>query len=179
VPSGIHKGKDGWVMIKCVEQESGWVTLTRAMGREDLGTDPRYNTFERRRERKDEVYAIIDDWVQSFASVDDVEALLVEAGVPCARVNDVEHAINHPQIRARRMLVDRRHPTLGPMLIMNSGLNFSATSAEVHGEAAFLGQHNREVLSGLLGVAESEIDRLTGLGVLYEDPRLGPRGGIR
>src|SRR5262245_16357317 len=129
VPSGIHKGNDGWVMIKCVESDAGWAAIARAIGREDMITDPRYSTFEQRRERKDEVYAIIDAWVQSFTSVDEVEDLMVKAGVPCARVNDIEHAIEHPQIRARRMLVERQHPTLGPMPIMNSGLNFSATSA--------------------------------------------------
>ena len=175
VPSGVHKGRDGWVMIKCVENEASWGTLATAMRRPDLIDDPRYSTFERRRERKDEVYALVDEWVATFASVDEIETLLVAAGVPCARVNDVEQAINHPQLRARRMLVERQHPTLGPMLIMNSGFNFSDLAADVVGTAPFLGEHNEEVLRDWLGIPAAEVERLTGAGVLYHDPRLDKR----
>lgn len=58
---------------------------------------------------------------------------MAEAGIRCDRVNNIEQAVNHPQVRARKLLIEREHPTLGKMTIVNSGLNFSRTAADPTG----------------------------------------------
>jgi crotonobetainyl-CoA:carnitine CoA-transferase CaiB-like acyl-CoA transferase len=135
-------------------------------------TDPRYDTFQHRFEHRAEVYRIVDDWVMAQPSVDNVVTAMDEAGVPCDRVNTIEQAVNHPQVKARRLLVERHHSTLGPMTVVNSGLNFSRTDADPPGQPPFLGEHNREILEGLLGMAPADVAKLTAAKVLYEDPRL-------
>ena len=171
VPWGFFEGKDGWVCIMC-GNESMWAPLARAMERSDMIEDPRYDTFDHRYENRDEVYRIVEEWVHGLDSVDRVVELMAEAGVPCDRVNTVEQALAHPQVSARELLVEKTHPTLGPMKIVGSGLHLSETRTDPPGEAPFLGQHNREVLIEVLGRSSDEVDQLVESGVLYEDPRL-------
>jgi crotonobetainyl-CoA:carnitine CoA-transferase CaiB-like acyl-CoA transferase len=170
VPWGFFQGRDGWVVIMC-GNESMWPPLAKAMGREDMIKDPRYDNFAHRYENRDVIYRIVEDWVRSHDSIDRVVEILVGAGVPCDRVNTVAEATRHPQVMARKLLVEREHPTLGKMLVVNSGLHFSRTPADIKGHPPFLGEHNEEVLEGLLGLPASEVKRLTETGVLYQDPR--------
>ena len=144
------------------------------MGREDMIDDPRYDTFEHRFESRDEVYRIVEDWVRT-QSAEKVVDLMSEAGVPCDRVNTIEQAVNHPQVRARKLLIEREHPTLGKMLVVSSGLNFSKTPTDPPGYAPFLGEHNREILQELLAIDVERIKQLTDDGVLYDDPRIATR----
>lgn len=171
VPWGFFEGRDGWVCVMC-GNESMWAPLARAMGREDMIEDPRYDNFAHRYENRDEVYSIVEEWVKRMNTVDRVVELMAEAGVPCDRVNTVEQALAHPQIRARGLLIERHHPTLGAMTIVGSGLHLSETATEPSGEAPFLGEHNREIVVELLGRSPEEVQRLTDSGTLYEDPRL-------
>jgi crotonobetainyl-CoA:carnitine CoA-transferase CaiB-like acyl-CoA transferase len=173
VPWGFFEAIGGWVVIMC-GNESMWAPLARSMGREDMIKDPRYDNFEHRFENRGEVYRIVEDWVRTQPA-EKVVDVLSEAGVPCDRVNTIEQAVNHPQVRARKLLVERDHPTLGKMLVVNSGLNFSKTLADPPGHAPFLGEHNREVLQELLALDVERIKQLTADGVLYEDPRIATR----
>jgi crotonobetainyl-CoA:carnitine CoA-transferase CaiB-like acyl-CoA transferase len=171
VPWGFFEGADGWVIIMC-GNESMWAPLARAIGREDMIDDPRFDNFEHRYANRDEVYDIVEAWVRSRSRIDEVVAAMNEAGVPCDRVNTIEQAVNHPQVRARSLLVDRVHPTLGPMQVVSSGLHFSATASDPPGLPPFLGEHNNEILEGLLGYGRDDVRRLTEAGVLYQDSRV-------
>jgi crotonobetainyl-CoA:carnitine CoA-transferase CaiB-like acyl-CoA transferase len=173
VPWGFFEAIGGWVVIMC-GNESMWAPLARAMGREDMIDDPRYDNFDHRYANRDQVYRVVEEWVRSQPAERVVE-LMAEAGVPCDRVNTIEQAVNHPQVRARNLLIEREHPTLGKMLVVNSGLNFSKTPSDPPGHPPFLGEHNREVLEKVLGLAPDRIKQLTDTGVLYEDPRIKSR----
>ena len=51
-------------------------------------------------------------------------------------------------------------------------MKFSETPATIRGYAPFLGEHNREVLSEVLGYSQAEIDALYKDDVLYEAPEV-------
>lgn len=174
VPWGFFKGKDGYVVIMC-GNESMWEPLARAMGREDMVTDPRYDNFAHRYENRADVYRVVEDWVLAQGSVQQVSELMSDAGVPCEVINTIEQAVNHPQVRARNLVIEREHPTLGKVLTVNSGLNFSRTPADPIGHPPFLGEHNREILAELLELPQDRIRELMERGVLYEEPRLTSR----
>jgi crotonobetainyl-CoA:carnitine CoA-transferase CaiB-like acyl-CoA transferase len=170
VPWGFFEGKDGWVCIMC-GNESMWAPLATVMGRADMIEDSRYKDFAARYDNRAEVYRVVEDWVRSVNSIDTIVQLMHEAGVPCDRVNTVSEAVIHPQVLARELIVEREHPTLGRLKVVNSGLKFSRTPADIYGTPPFLGEHNHEVLSGLLGLGDDEVEQLTQSGVLYRDPR--------
>jgi crotonobetainyl-CoA:carnitine CoA-transferase CaiB-like acyl-CoA transferase len=175
VPWGFFKGTDGWVCIMC-GNESIWPPLARTMGREDMIEDPRYDNFEHRYENRDEVYRVLEEWVAGFTSIHEIVQLLNDNGVPSAPVNSIGEAVRDPQILARDMLSPLEHPRLGPMRVVNSGLRFSATAADVHGLPPYLGEHNREIVVDLLGMQEETFADLTNAGVLYRDTRADEMG---
>jgi len=53
-----------------------------------------------------------------------------------------------------------------------SPLKFSETPSTIRGYAPFLGEHNRETLSGVLGYSEEQIDALYREDVIYQDPEV-------
>lgn len=171
VPWGFFEAVDGWLAIMA-GNEPIWRALAQAMGREDMLVGDRYEGYEARSLHKDEIYPAVEEWVKSFRSADEIVALLAVAGVPCERVNDIAQAVAHPQIRARGMLVDLTHPKLGPMKVVNSGIRLTNSSADVRGLPPDLGEHNREIVTGLLGYDASEVDQLHRDGVLYVTDRL-------
>lgn len=172
VPWGFFKGADGWVCIMC-GNESIWPPLARSMGREDMIEDSRFDNFEHRYKNRDEVYRILEEWVAGFGSIDEIVELLNEAGVPTAPVNSIGQAVRDPQLRARNMLVSFDHPRLGRMEVVNSGLRFSATAADVHGLPPYLGEHNKEIVVELAGLDEQRYADLVDKGVLFRDERAG------
>ena len=52
------------------------------------------------------------------------------------------------------------------MRVPNSPWHFSAADSGVRGEPSYRGEHNREILAGMLGLDEEAIDRLEADGVL-------------
>jgi crotonobetainyl-CoA:carnitine CoA-transferase CaiB-like acyl-CoA transferase len=61
------------------------------------------------------------------------------------------------------------HPTLGPLADIGAPgfpIKFGAATAGYDAPAPLPRQHNREIYAGLLGLDESEIDRLEKAGVI-------------
>jgi crotonobetainyl-CoA:carnitine CoA-transferase CaiB-like acyl-CoA transferase len=67
--------------------------------------------------------------------------------IPCGPINDYAQVFADPQVRARDMVVETDHPTLGPMRTLGSPIKMSATPPEVTRRAPMLGEHTDEVLS--------------------------------
>lgn len=96
-------GGNGKVMLG-VQNEREWKTLaTKVLKREDLTTNPKFQDTASRSENRDELEAIITGIFQEH-SADEVTALLEEAGIANAKVNDMQDVWDHPQLKARNRL---------------------------------------------------------------------------
>ena len=73
--------------------------------------------------------------------------------------------MENEQVRPRGLRVDTPHP-LGAVPTVASPMRFSATPVEYKVPPPRLGQHTREVLNGLLGLGDAEIDALGARGVI-------------
>jgi crotonobetainyl-CoA:carnitine CoA-transferase CaiB-like acyl-CoA transferase len=73
-------------------------------------------------------------------------ARLGAAGVPCGPINNYAQAFADPQLRARGMVVDVTHLTLGPLRTLGSPIKMSETPPVGGRRAPLLGEHTREVL---------------------------------
>ena len=56
---------------------------------------------------------------------------LERAGIPCGSVNTIDRVASDPQIVARNMFIDVRHPTAGTFKVVNSPFKFSRTHYKV------------------------------------------------
>ena len=77
-------------------------------------------------------------------------------GIPCGPINDYAEAFADPQIRARDMIVEMDHPTLGRLRTPGSPIKMSETPPVVSRRAPLLGEHTREVLRDA-GCTDEEI----------------------
>lgn len=171
-PYGIYRGQNGYVAVAMLT-DARWPALLRIMGPfAELLKDSRFNTVATRctPANSGAVHQAIEDWIMSLDSVEDAERILDEAGIPCMRARSiVELAETDPQIKAREMIVEINQPFIGPMKMFGSPLKFSHTPAVPRGYSPFLGEHNREVLSEILGMDPAEIDTLYKDGVLHHE----------
>jgi crotonobetainyl-CoA:carnitine CoA-transferase CaiB-like acyl-CoA transferase len=92
-------------------------------------------------------------------------AILDEYDIPNAPVNDMEQVFTDPQVLARGMVGIYKHPTLGEIRYPPSPIKWSDWESP-NEPAPMLGQHTVEVLTGRLGLEESEVRKLADEGVV-------------
>ena len=108
-------------------------------------------------------------------------AALDAAEVPCTPVQRIDEVVEDPQLRARNMFLEQNHPVLGRVTLPNVRFTFSDLQVQP-GRAPLMGEHNREILRGLLGYSDEEITRMEHCGLLHAETaarRLLARGGQR
>ena len=90
---------------------------------------------------------------------------LRRAGVHAARVNDMRDVLSDPLLQAMGAWRKVRHPVIGEHLVQAPPFVLSETPARVKEPAPLLGQHNREVFCGLLGLSQDEFAERQAAGV--------------
>jgi len=170
VPFQHFQTSDSWVVIACAKQEF-WQRFVGAIGRDDLGTEERFATFESRREHEDELLAILDALFRERTTQDWI-ALLRDAGVPAGPVNALDEALDDPQTAARNLIVETEHPVFGTVSQVASALRFGDEQAQ-HVRAPSLNEHRDQLLSGLLGYGQDVITQLSEAGAFGEARRDG------
>ncbi len=78
--------------------------LCAALGRSELAADPRFATNPARVENADILKDVLEALLRQLPASHWLE-VLERAGVPCAQINTVPDAVNHPQVQARNMIV--------------------------------------------------------------------------
>jgi crotonobetainyl-CoA:carnitine CoA-transferase CaiB-like acyl-CoA transferase len=161
VPFQNFATADGWIVVAC-PKEKFWVALCGALGRPELATDERFADFAARDRNRDELLPILDGLFGERTSAEWLDALAA-AGVPNARVNDVEAALEEPQALARGAVVEVEHPTLGTVRQVGSPLRLGDAAPLRRGP--FRGEHTEEVLAEVCGYSRERIDELAAAGV--------------
>jgi crotonobetainyl-CoA:carnitine CoA-transferase CaiB-like acyl-CoA transferase len=166
-PHGVYPvaGEDRWVAI-AVTSEQQWTQLVSAMGHAEWTGDSRFSSVESRRANEEALNELIAEWTRT-RSADDVEMALQGARVPVHRVASSADAFADPGIASRGHLVTVEHPELGPVPIEAPRFILSATPAGTPAwPGPVYGQHNDEVLRGILGMDDEEIVELIAAGAL-------------
>ena len=163
--SGVYPTTDGHVAIAAGASNAVWRRFCEVIGRDDLTRDPGFATAPARRDRRDEVAAIIAGWTGRRTKAE-VVAALAGAGVPAAPVNDVTEMVADPQVQAREMFVELEHPAYGPLKTTGTPLKLSATPGRVRWLAPMPGEHNEAVFVDLLGHSRDDLARWQAEGVI-------------
>ncbi|MGR8919599.1 MAG: CaiB/BaiF CoA transferase family protein [Gammaproteobacteria bacterium] len=167
-PLGLFKGRERYICIIALQPQ--WPSLCRAIGREELTADPRFDSNETRVAAADEVIAIVQAWLDGQDSDEAILAALERERVPCAPVLGIADLVGHPHIRGGGTVREIEDPKLGRVLMPGMPLRFSGFEHNQPLAAAALGEHNREVLGQLLGYDDARIDALEASGVLAANP---------
>jgi formyl-CoA transferase len=158
-PSNLYPAADGQTVLIAANQDTVFARLAIAMGEPELATDERYATHGARGANQAELDDHIATW-SSKLDADDLLALLEEHGVPAGRTYRAQDMLRDPHMAARGSLVRVRDPRFGELAMQNVAPRLSRTPGGVRWTGPDLGEHTREVLGGVLGLSDGELDDL-------------------
>ncbi|MCO5090892.1 CaiB/BaiF CoA-transferase family protein [Bosea sp. (in: a-proteobacteria)] len=150
-PSNVYPTRDGAFVLIAANQDSVFKRLCAAMGRAELGTDPRYDTHTARGERQAELDAVISAWTSTLGR-EELGALLDDAGVPRGDIFRAPEMLADAHFQARKAIIEMAHPLLGKLRMQNVAPRLSETPGTVNSVGPELGQHNQEIFERLLGL---------------------------
>jgi benzylsuccinate CoA-transferase BbsF subunit len=164
-PHGCYRcrGEDRWCVI-AVETEPQWQALARVVGAE-LARDPRFGSRESRLRHRDELNASIERWTE-HRDCHEVMNTLQQAGVPCGVVQNGADLVGDPHLKERGFIVEVENQRLGRVALPGFPMRFANCKLNPKWEFPELGRDTRDVLRGVAGYSEEEIDALAADGVL-------------
>lgn len=167
VPFDVYQARDGWVTV-CAVTAREWHDVLRALGREDLASDPRFDASPAsRRAHRAEIDAVVQAWIAERTvaeAVDTFQAHHVAAGP----VRDLAEVFADEHLRARDMVVPLEHPAHGPVRgasAVGLPLKFLNHPTAIDAPAPAPGAHNAEIY-GRLGLGAADLEALTKEGVI-------------
>jgi crotonobetainyl-CoA:carnitine CoA-transferase CaiB-like acyl-CoA transferase len=164
-PSNTYCAKDGSYVAIGGNSDAIFKRLMRAIGRPELGDDPRYATNADRTEHADELDSLIENWVEGRPT-GEIMRILADADVPVGSIYTVEDIVKDEQYEARDMLMDADIEGVGSVKMPGLVPKLSATPGAVEWHGGTLGSHNEDVYGGLLGLSTEEIGRLAEEGAI-------------
>jgi formyl-CoA transferase len=166
-PSNLFRcrpfGPNDYVYIHVANQDM-WRALTKAIGRPEVGDDPRFADQKSRVAHGDEVDGLVESWTQKHTKHEAME-VLGAAGVPCGAVLDSAEVVTNPQLVARGMIAPIDHPQRGRMDIPGNPVRLSDSPTEVT-RAPLLGEHTAEIYGAWLGLDAAALQALKKDGVI-------------
>jgi crotonobetainyl-CoA:carnitine CoA-transferase CaiB-like acyl-CoA transferase len=164
-PSGTFRTADDPINIAANKQEQ-FEAVCRAIGRQDLIDDPRFQARDSRKANRAALKAEIEAALAAEPA-DHWMAELNRLGVPSGPVLSVPQILDHPQIRDRGLVADFEdvEGVDREIRVVRTGFKLSGQAPAVDRPPPRLGAHNREVY-GELGVSTEELQRLNREGVI-------------
>ena len=157
-PSNVYDCKDGSFIIGA-NQDTVFKRLCKAMDKPELAEDPRYATHTARGKNQEELDELINEWTKT-KTMEEVDALMIENGVPAGRVYRAPEMLDDPHFQAREAIVDVPHEKWDNLKMQNVFPKLSKTPGEIRWAGPSLGQHTVEIYKSLLGMTDDEINAL-------------------
>ena len=164
VPTNTYLCGDGRYVIIGGNGDSIFRRLMGAVGRPEMAEDPRLANNAGRVDHQAEVDGAISEWTATMTA-DEVVSILEEARVPAGLIYSVADMVDDPHFLARNLFEEveaagrkLKIPAIHP--------NLSRTPGGTEWPGPSVGAHNREVLGGILGLSDAEIESLQRRGVV-------------
>ena len=167
--------EDRWIAIT-VTNDVQWQNLKRAMGNPAWAQEALFSTAASRWSNRKALEQKLSEWTKT-QSHPELTTLLQRNGVPAGGVLNAKEVFESPQLGAREYF-----ETISP----NGAPNVSATALAgqkfvgrpftmplipvTMGPGPDLGQHNRELLQGVLGMSDAELEKLVADEVVLVQP---------
>ncbi|OBJ21962.1 CoA transferase [Mycobacterium sp. 1245801.1] len=163
-PQGVYRcrGDDDWVALAALDGAAR-ASLAGLLGQPGL-QDADWA------ERVDDIDKLISAWAAGH-SVTEAAAALRAAGVAAAPVTPAAALLTDPQLQARGFWETVDHPVAGSFLCTGMPFAFLGMPRRwIRRVPPLYGQHTGEVLTGLLGLSEHDLDALRRSGTISARP---------
>jgi crotonobetainyl-CoA:carnitine CoA-transferase CaiB-like acyl-CoA transferase len=162
VTGNRFKAGKGDLMLS-VMTERQFANLIRALGREDVLSDPRFADWQTRRENEPALRAIIEEALAAD-SAKNWETRLTAADVPCAAIWSISEIVHHPQL-AHRDVMQQVEASYGSLTLAGSGFRLEHDGGGIDRPPPLIGEHTEEVLAEV-GYSADEIASLKTEGII-------------
>lgn len=163
-PSSAYPSKDGRWFIIGANSNALFAKLCEVMERPDMAADPRYVDNPSRVKHMQILDAEIGEWTKQF-TLDELEKMISDADIPSSRIYDMADVAADEQFIERGMVTPVNDARLGEVLhpgvvpLMGAGPD-DKTGGGIKWAGPGIGEHNEDVLEGVLGLDRAEIERL-------------------
>jgi len=156
VPFGIYPAADGCIALGA-HQQGFFEILCRALGADDILSDPQYATAELRIRHRIALSEALSAYTARFTKAQ----LTARLGghIPFGPVMNVADIIRDPHFAAREMLVPVEQPGDEPIQVVGVPIKMTGTPGGVHRRAPLLGEDTLTRLREA-GLSETEINEL-------------------
>ncbi|MCY4459875.1 MAG: CoA transferase [Albidovulum sp.] len=153
--TGVFVTEDGAIVMVGAFKENPLREICKALEVEDLSARPEYADLAAQRERREELQSLFrekfakgttEHWISRLEGVD----------ILCAPVLDLEQALENPQTKHNRMIMELDPTAGGPVKLVGSPIEMSAAPVRARLGPPRLGEHTREIGRelGLIEAAE-------------------------
>jgi len=153
-PSGQFPCKDGWVLVTATDQFQ-WPRVCKALGKPEWLEDPRFASGSARSENAQVINDAVTDLISGMTRQEAI-VHFTEADVTACPVNNIAEAAEDPHPWERRAMVEVPDPIAGSIHVSGDFWHFSRTPAIV-GSTPSIGEHNDDILTGLLQHSPDEV----------------------
>lgn len=153
-PYGTFEAKDKEFILACGNQKLFEIFCTKILNRPDVLEDPRMIDVVARTENYPAVKELVESWSKTLTANEAIAAVQA-VGVPAGPINDLEDVRYDPHIAgAREMFPKIQQPGIGELEVTAMPIKFDDTKTTIRMPAPALGEHNKEIYGGLLGVSD-------------------------
>ena len=165
VPHSHYPTRDKrWIAIACTNDKI-YERLADVMARQGMPAPEDWALLKNRERDRPQVDEHVAAWTQRH---DRAELLRIceEAQVPCGPIYSIDEIFEDPQYAHRGNILKMQDDRVGELPIPNLVPRLSDTPGRVRWLGPRLGEHNAEVLKGILGLSDDDLRRLADKGVV-------------
>jgi crotonobetainyl-CoA:carnitine CoA-transferase CaiB-like acyl-CoA transferase len=156
--------KDGWIYVCCVEEHQ-WKAFVDVMGNPEWASEEIFGDRLKRGENWEALKIFLEEWVSQQTVLDLYEKAQARR-VPFAPVSTMGDLLDSAHLKARGFFVEIAQPVAGRHKYPGAPLKYGATPWAIRIPAPTLGQHNREIFGGRLGLGDARLAELQRMGVI-------------
>ncbi len=154
LPYGVYKCKEGYVAIGPT-----WPRLAKVIGADWMIEDTRFVKGEERLKHRNEFNEAIEEHLAKAPADDWLELFYVE-DIIAGPINTIDKTAADPQVKARNMILNLPHHLGGEVRLVGNPMKIPGIKEGEYTAPPILGQHNDEILKGLLNYSNEKITKL-------------------
>ena len=147
IPTGVYPCRDGHFNIAAGGQDM-FERLCRALGADEIASNPNYATGKLRQEHRDALNDEIAAYTITRTSAEWID-LFNDGGVPCGPIHTIDKMFDDPQVRHLGLAAPVHSPTHGDMFVVGQAVNMSRAPRDIRTATPELGEHTGDILAGL------------------------------
>ncbi|HKD52386.1 MAG TPA: CaiB/BaiF CoA-transferase family protein, partial [Candidatus Acidoferrum sp.] len=148
VPYQIFQGSDARHFVVGVGTQGQWLRLVKMLDAEEVGADARFADNAARIANRAQLIPLLQQRFDTYPR-DTWLAQLKQSDIPAAAIQDVGEALNDPQTRARGLVVELEHPSLGTARSIANPIRLQNQPLQYRLPPPLLGEHTAAILRQL------------------------------